>query len=100
MLAMANADVPTFRPNFMIDEEFDEPFCEDEFQEVRIANILFRQTGPCQRCKTTSLNWRNNIRHPKLEPFTTICQIRKHHKLGPIFGTYIQPDIIETKEQF
>lgn len=73
MLQMANADIPTFRPNFVIDEEYDEPFCEDEFQEMRVANIMFRQLGPCQRCKTTSLNWRLNIRHPKMEPYTTIC---------------------------
>lgn len=31
LIGMANADVPTFRPNFVIDEEYDEPYCEDEF---------------------------------------------------------------------
>ena len=100
MLGLAVADIPTFRPNIVINEEYDEPYCEDEFQEMRIGNIMLRQLGPCKRCKTTSLIWRLNMRHPLLEPYTTICKIRKHHKFGPIFGTYIQPDIIETSQQF
>lgn len=41
-LARINADVNTFRPTFLIDEEYDEAYCEDEFQEMRIANIMFR----------------------------------------------------------
>jgi len=98
--SLVNADVITFRPTFVIDEEYDEPYCEDEFQEMRVGNIMFRQVGPCQRCKTTSLNWKLNIRHPNMEPYATICQARKHHKLGPIFGVYFQPDIIETKDDF
>lgn len=35
-----------------------------------------------------------------MEPYTIISQIRKHHQWGPIFGTYIQPDIIGRKEDF
>ena len=100
MLQLVNVDIPTFRPNLVIDEDYDEPFCEEEYQQLRVGNILFRQTGPCQRCKTTSLNWRMNMRHPNLEPYATITQCRKHHKFGPIFGTYLQPDIIPTQDEF
>ena len=28
--SLVNADVITFRPTFVIDEEYDEPYCEDE----------------------------------------------------------------------
>ena len=73
MIDMVNADIPTFRPTFVINEEYDEPYCEDEFLEMRIANIMFRQAGPCIRCKTTTLNWKMNMRHPKNEPYATIC---------------------------
>ena len=31
---------------------------------------------------------------------STIMQVRKHHKLGPIFGIYLQPEMIPTKEDF
>ena len=100
MIDMVNADIPTFRPTFVINEEYDEPYCEDEFLEMRIANIMFRQAGPCIRCKTTTLNWKMNMRHPKNEPYATICQVRKHHKLGPLFGVYFQPEIITNEHEF
>ena len=40
------------------------------------------------------------MRHPKMEPYTIVTQVHKHHKMGPLFGVYLQPDIIETKEQY
>lgn len=30
----------------------------------------------------------------------TICEKRKHPKYGPIFGTYLKPDIIPTAADF
>jgi len=75
-------------------------YLEDEFVELRISNILFRLLGPCKRCKTTSLNWRLNIRDEEMEPYMTICKVRKHPTFGPIFGTYLKPDIIPSKEDF
>ena len=71
-LRSCNADIMTFRPTFVIDEEYDDAFCEEEYQELRVANTLMRQVGPCQRCKTTTLNWRLNQRHHNNEPFATI----------------------------
>ena len=100
LVKLCYAEPIVFRPSIVIDDEFDVPYIEDDFQELRIANVFFRQIGPCSRCKTTSLNWNFNIRHPNLEPFTTLCQVRKHHQYGPCFGTYIQPDIVTTKEQY
>ena len=35
-----------------------------------------------------------------MEPYTTLNQVRKHHKLGALFGTYLQPEIIPTKKDF
>jgi len=91
----------TFRPTFVIDEDLDEAYCEEEFMEMRIANIMLRQVGPCVRCKTTSLLWKKNMRHPELEPYTTIDETRNHKEQGgPLFGTYLQPDIIGRKEDF
>ena len=31
LLSLVTEEVITFRPNFVIDEEYDEPYCEDEF---------------------------------------------------------------------
>jgi len=93
-LELVNAEVEVFRPTFVIDEEMpdDGPlkadeqgtlihkYYEDEFKEMRIANMMFRQIGPCIRCKTVTLNWQKNIRHP---------QVRKHNKMGQLFGIYL-----------
>ena len=79
LLRQCNSEVRTFRPSFVINEVHDDAYCEEEFQELRIGNVMFRQIGPCRRCKTTSLNWVRNERHPKMEPYTTLCQARKHH---------------------
>lgn len=35
-----------------------------------------------------------------MEPYTIIQEKRRHVKYGPIFGVYVQPDIIGTKEDF
>ena len=42
MLSQVNADLCLFRASFILDEEFDDPYCEDEFQELRIGNVMFR----------------------------------------------------------
>lgn len=99
-LSLLNCEPAVFRGNFMINEEFDEANCEDEFQELRIGNVMMRQVGPCIQDKSTTMNPYSNHRHPKGEPYETLCQSRKHHKLGAIFGIYLQPDIIESEEAF
>jgi len=35
-----------------------------------------------------------------MEPYMTIVETRKHPTLGPIFGVYLQPDVISSKEKF
>ena len=97
-LKTKNVDVLTFRPNFLIDEA--KPYVEDEFIEMRIANVLFRNLGPTHRCKTTSINWKLNIKDEQLEPYTTVVEERNHEKFGPVFGTYPQPVIIPTESEF
>ena len=40
--SMVNAEVATFRPNFLIDETNEAPYVEEEYSQLRIGNILFR----------------------------------------------------------
>ena len=61
---------------------------------------MLRQVGPCRRSPSLNVNWGLNKRHPANEPFTTIKKEHTHQKYGPIFGIFLQPDIIESKEQF
>jgi len=41
-LRLIDVNPDTFRPSFLIDEEDDAVFCEEEFLEMRVANTLFR----------------------------------------------------------
>lgn len=55
-----NSEVCLFRPNIVINES--EPWIEEEYQEFRYKNVLFRQIGPCFRCKRVLLQaGKNNL---------------------------------------
>ena len=111
MLELVKPEVRVFRPSFVIDIDGSEremanstteegtlkhKYIEDEFCQLRLKNVLFRQIGPCIRCKTTTLNWEKNIRHPLNEPYRTLQDVRHHDKMGQLFGIYLQPEIIES----
>jgi len=87
-----------FRPTFVLDT--DEAWLEEEYQQLRVQTIMWRQIGPCSRCKTTSLSLKNNGRSDKMEPYMTIMEKRKHPLRGSIFGVYYQPDLIPTRAEF
>ena len=85
---LVNAEAATFRPTFLIDEQDEVPFVEEEYSQLRLSNTMFRLVGPCTRCMTTALDWRYNTRHIKNEPYSTIVRTRKNTKLGSTFGVY------------
>ena len=87
-----------FRPTFAI--KSDRAWSEEEYQQLRIKNMMFRQIGPCQRCKSTLMSLEKNERQKLSEPYMTINKLRKHPTLGGIFGVYYQPDIIQTTDYF
>ena len=43
-----------FRPNVVVD--FDLPFAEDAWLEVRIGGVMFRSAGACGRCVLTTID--------------------------------------------
>lgn len=93
-LALLNAETENFRANFIVDHDFENTieceegptntdtmkmrFPEDEFAQMRVGNLMFRQVGPCARCKTTTIQWGLNNRHPDSEPFVSISEVRRH----------------------
>lgn len=88
----------SFRPSLVIDTP--NPYEEDSIQEMRFQNLMWRQTGPCIRCKLTTVNWKRNCFHEKMEPYNSLVNFRKHPQLGIIFGVYFTPDMITNKEDF
>ena len=47
LFRQVNSEARTFRPSIVLNELDDDAYCEEEFQELRLGNIMFRQIGPC-----------------------------------------------------
>ena len=67
---------------------------EEEFDQMRIGNVMIRQQGPCVRCKAMSVNWNKFCFDENLEPYMTLTKDRMLKGVGPIFGMYFAFDIL------
>lgn len=67
-------DMRRFRPNVVVDG-VPEPFVEDTWSSVRIGEVDFRVTGPCDRCVLTTID--PDTRAHGHEPIRTLARHRK-----------------------
>ncbi|MET1254414.1 MOSC domain-containing protein [Aliikangiella maris] len=77
-----------FRPNIVIDNC--EPYAEDDWQQIRIGEVIFDAVKPCSRCILTTVNPQTGIKDPQQEPLKTLTQYRKFDS-GIIFGKNLIP---------
>ena len=75
-----------FRANVVLDLK--ESFAEDEFFEMRVGPLMFRNSGPCIRCNTIRLNLDKECRVEEQEPYATLIKFRAIAGLGAMFGMY------------
>ncbi|NJK99347.1 MAG: MOSC domain-containing protein [Spirulinaceae cyanobacterium SM2_1_0] len=73
-----------FRPNIAIASDI--PFAEDEWQAVRIGEIIFDTVKPCERCVIPTTDQRSGQRSPLGEPLKTLASFRKVPQRGVLFG--------------
>ena len=59
-----------FRLNFLV--KGCNPFEEDNWEWVKIGQVIFQNIRPCNRCKLTTINPETGIKHPKMEPLVTL----------------------------
>lgn len=78
-----------FRPNIVIDNCL--PFAEDGWQTVRIGEIEFRVSKPCERCIFTTVNPENGIKDPQQQPLNTLKKYRKTSNGEVFFGQNLIP---------
>lgn len=78
-----------FRPNIVIDNCL--PFAEDGWQTVRIGEIEFRVSKPCERCIFTTVNPENGIKDPQQQPLKTLKKYRKTSNGEVFFGQNLIP---------
>ena len=78
--------------------ETKEPYEEDDCQQIRIANILFRLVGFTPRCNATMSNYSTNQRNFDNEPNSTLFEYRRM-TTGVMFGTFNQPEFLASNEE-
>ncbi len=73
-----------FRPNIVIDNCL--PFAEDSWQHIRIGEVEFKVSKPCERCIFTTVNPKNGKKHSQQEPLRTLKSFRKALNGEVLFG--------------
>ncbi|NUP45251.1 MAG: MOSC domain-containing protein [Streptomyces sp.] len=82
-----------FRPNVVV--EGTAPWAEDDWQRIRIGEVVFRVTKPCARCVITTTDQETAERGK--EPLRTLA---RHRRAGDqlLFGQNLVPEFPELSE--
>jgi uncharacterized protein YcbX/ferredoxin len=83
-VSMAN-----FRPNIVVDNCL--PFAEDGWQYIRIGEIEFKVSKPCERCILTTVNPENGIKDRQQQPLSTLKTYRQTRSGEVLFGQNLIP---------
>ncbi|MDO6486507.1 YcbX family protein [Colwellia sp. 6_MG-2023] len=73
-----------FRPNIVVDDCL--PFAEDSWQHIRIGEVEFKVSKPCERCIFTTVNPSNGEKHPQQQPLKMLKSFRQDHNGEVLFG--------------
>ncbi|MBE2898577.1 MOSC domain-containing protein [Pasteurellaceae bacterium 20609_3] len=77
-------DIRQFRPNIVIDNV--PALAELSWQRLRIGEVEFIHTKPCERCILTTRDLHTGQLEPKAEPFRTLKKHFANAQGKPIFG--------------
>jgi uncharacterized protein YcbX/ferredoxin len=78
-----------FRPNIVVDNCL--PFAEDGWQYIRIGEIEFKVSKPCERCIFTTVNPNNGIVDAQQQPLRTLKTYRQLNTGEVLFGQNLIP---------
>jgi len=78
-----------FRPNIVVEDCL--PFAEDSWQHVRIGDVEFKVSKPCERCIFTTVNPITGEKHAELQPLTTLKSYRQTPDGEVLFGQNLIP---------
>lgn len=73
-----------FRANLVL--ETNQPFAEDNWQEITVEKVKFKLVKPCTRCIITTTNQQTGERNKLKEPLATLSTFRQIPKQGVMFG--------------
>jgi len=83
-VSMAN-----FRPNIVVENCL--PFAEDGWQYIRIGEVEFKVSKPCERCIFTTVNPENGIIDIQQQPLSTLKTYRQTSNGEVLFGQNLIP---------
>ncbi|XP_030373696.1 mitochondrial amidoxime-reducing component 1-like [Scaptodrosophila lebanonensis] len=78
-----------FRGNFELKMDNDEPYAEDNWQWVRIGDVVFRVVAPCTRCILPNINVHTAERDVDGEPLKTLRSYRLFNYASPALGSHL-----------
>ena len=78
-----------FRPNIVVDNCL--PFAEDGWQTIRIGDIEFKVSKPCERCIFTTINPDTGIKDAQQQPLSTLKTYRQASNGEVLFGQNLIP---------
>ncbi len=78
-----------FRPNIVVDNCL--PFAEDGWQYIRIGDIEFKVSKPCERCIFTTVNPEDGIKDAQQQPLSTLKTYRQTSNGEVLFGQNLIP---------
>jgi uncharacterized protein YcbX/ferredoxin-NADP reductase len=78
-----------FRPNIVVDDTL--PFDEDGWQRIRIGDIDFKVSKPCERCIFTTINPETGEQNLQVQPLKTLQSYRQSSQGEVLFGQNLIP---------
>ncbi|MHA2936807.1 YcbX family protein [Vibrio sp. RC27] len=78
-----------FRPNLVV--AGGEPFAEDKWKKIRIGEVEFLISKPCERCVLTTVDVEKGDFRPSQEPLKTLATFRADERGGIFFGQNLVP---------
>jgi len=66
-----------FRPNIVVDGKNITPYSEDDWEWIKIGQVVFRNVKPCTRCVLTTIDPETGVRSTNNEPINTLKKYRK-----------------------
>jgi len=81
---LQDVSMAQFRPNIVVDDCL--PFAEDGWQHIRIGEVEFKVSKPCERCIFTTINPENGEKHPQQQPLKMLKSFRRDDNGEVLFG--------------
>lgn len=78
-----------FRPNIVVDHCL--PFAEDGWQYIKIGEVEFKVSKPCERCIFTTVNPENGLKDTQQQPLSTLKSYRQTSNGEVLFGQNLIP---------